>query len=307
MKQILLSLFLLVFFWISPQSSIAAISLEITNYQQFSDYSSVDVVIHGLASSSAAYLQGVYTHPDSPHYFGQTWSAKGEWVKYLSSPEKDFIKENFPKVENDHLITILIKPDIEDIDYKGPGEYLFKLRRYTGESSSSAGDSNVLTVNLTDSLITTTPTPSAVIDTVTPTATIPTSTDTPTPTPSPRPSSTSTPTLTPKPTLPTTKPSSVITPSTKIPPPKVSDITPSLQNDDSISSSESSSDQSLVLGESTSSADLLTDKSIKNETNTSTDSGKIQNSRLYYITGGAIMALSSAFLLIKRLVHLQST
>ena len=164
-------------FFLFPKISHAAISLTISNPQKQDSFYSVEALVSGIASSSACFVQVVLTAPDSPHYFGQTWGTKGEWFKYQSSPESSFIKDNFIELKNDQSVKILFNSDPEDKDYLGPGSYLLKLKRYTGNSSSSAGESNSLTVDISDPLV--------------PTSTsAPTSTQTPTSTPTPTAAST---------------------------------------------------------------------------------------------------------------------
>jgi len=80
---------------------------------------------------------------------------------------------------------IKIKNNPEDSDYKGPGDYVLKAKRYTGQSSSAAGESNSLTI----SLISPTPTPSP----------------TPTASPTPKPTATTTSKVIATPTPPTSK------------------------------------------------------------------------------------------------------
>ena len=143
-------LFLLSFFLTSSSNVYASINLSISNLQKTDDYYSLDAVVSGIASSSACYVQAMFTAPGDPHYFGFTWSSTGSWFNYVSSPSPDFIKANFIKLENDKSVKILVKPDFSDPDYKGQGDYLLKLRRYTGGSSSSAGESNSLTINLSE-------------------------------------------------------------------------------------------------------------------------------------------------------------
>lgn len=220
------SVFLLILFLLFPQSVSAAITLSISDIEKKDDYYLVTASVSGLASGSACFVEVALTAPGDPHYFGQTWSPKGEWFKYLSSPEKDFIKDSFVPLSNDQPTKVMFKNDIEDPDYKGPGEYLLKLKRFTGGSTSPAGESNSLPLTLSDILITPSPSPTdSPTPTVSPTPTAitsPTSTTTPTPTQTPTKTPTKTPTPHPSVTVPTVKatvttrpqPSSPITPET---------------------------------------------------------------------------------------------
>lgn len=194
----LLFLIILFLFILPTPSAFAAINLNISNLQTTSDYYSINASVSGIASSSACYVQAMFTAPGDPHYFGSTWSSTGSWFNYQSSPSPDFIKANFVKLENDQPTTILVKPDFADSDYKGTGEYSLKLKRYTGNSSSSAGESNSLTINLAQS--TPSPTHSAANPPLAETST-PTLTQTPTSTPTKIPTTTPTPTSTPSKTI----------------------------------------------------------------------------------------------------------
>jgi|CXWL01.1.fsa_nt_gi hypothetical protein len=194
---VLLILYVLLF----AKDAFATINFQISNFEKVNDYYSVDASISGAASSSAYYVQAMFTPTDSNNYFGYTWSQKGEWFKYISSPDKEYIKSNFPLLETGLTKKFLVKPDPESSKYTGPGEYLLKLKRYTGESSSGTYSDNSLTVSLSD----TTPTP-----TVTPSEANPPLAETPTQIPT----TTPTPTITPTPTA-TAPTNSTLTPTIK--------------------------------------------------------------------------------------------
>lgn len=177
---------------------LTAISFGISNFEKINDHYAVEASISGAATDSAYFVQTMLTRADQNSYFGFTWSQKGEWLKYLSSPDKELIKSDFPSLKSGEMQKILFKPDTDSSKYQGPGEYVLKMKRYTGESSSGYYADNSLTVNLTE--ITPTQTPAAPTQTPTPTP-VQTSIPTQTPTPSPtRPS-------------PTASPSEVTTPS----------------------------------------------------------------------------------------------
>lgn len=147
-------------------------------------------VIASLSATSNYYLQGVLRSQSSSKYFGETQNLKGDWLDYVSSPEKELITSNFfltDVVNASWSGMIKLRFKVDDPNYLGPGLYDLKLRRFTGGSSSSAGDSNSLVINLSAPLPTTSP--------ASPSPT-PQSTPTPSPTPliSPLSSSMSTPT-----------------------------------------------------------------------------------------------------------------
>ncbi|MEI8232486.1 MAG: hypothetical protein WCG44_01960 [bacterium] len=139
-----------------------------------------------LSASSNYYLQGTLRSQSSSKYFGETQNSKGDYIDYVSTPDKEYVVSNFfvTEVQNatwSGMVRMRFKTD--DPNYFGPGLYDLKLRRFTGSSSSgsSAGDSNTLTINLTMAVPTPTPSPSP--------SPSPSPTTTPTPTPSLSPSS----------------------------------------------------------------------------------------------------------------------
>lgn len=176
-------LFFLIFF---PRFCFASIELTISNLESKDDYYSVDAVVTGMSSSSATFIQGMFTKSDTTKYFGYTLSKKAEWLAYASSPEKSFVLENYIELQNNISQKIYIKPNYTDLDYLGPGSYVLKLKRYTA-SGSPSDYSNSLELSLNHSL-TTTPSP-----TPTPTST---ATSAPTSTPTSAPTISSTTTLT---------------------------------------------------------------------------------------------------------------
>lgn len=212
----------------------ATISLSISSMAKKDDYYIVNITASGLSSSSGCFVQGMFTATPSS-YFGYTWSSKGEWLKYDASPDQEFVKANFVELINDEPKNILVKPDFASGSYKGPGNYILKVRRFIANGNSSSYYSNIIPVDLTE------PTP---IETVTET---PADTPAETPMPTLTVSSTSTPTLTPTSTK-TLTPTPTKTPTktptiSKTPTPKPT--TPSLV-----------SSGSGVLGESTDSASV---------------------------------------------------
>lgn len=174
----------LVLFFISPAH---AIDLSISDPV----ISNLEVsVIASLSASSNYYLQGVLRSQSSSKYFGETQNNRGDWVDYISSPEKEYIASNFflTNIQNatwSGQLKLRFKTD--DPNYFGPGLYDLKVRRFTGSSSSSAGESNTLVINLTAPLLTPTPSPTPTpIPSLSPSPSmLPSPTPTPTPTPKP--------------------------------------------------------------------------------------------------------------------------
>jgi len=148
-----------------------------------------------LSASSNYYLQGTLRSQSSSKYFGETQNNRNDWIDYVSSPEKEHITSNFFVTDVQSATwsgIVKLRFKVDDPNYLGPGIYDLKLRRFTGNSSNSAGESNTLAINLT--------------------ANIPTIAPSPSPTPSPSPSPTPTPIPSPTPT-PTPSPSKTPTPS----------------------------------------------------------------------------------------------
>lgn len=168
----------------------AAISFSISNPQAEADGITFDISVTGLTSSSCqngvCYLQAVFTKPDTPRGFGFTKNKNGDWIEYNGSPETEYIATmfySFTPQEGSWSGKLTAKANGSDPDYSGPGSYLMKALRYSGKSTSAAGESNSISV-------------SVVWPTLSPTPTLtPPPTDTPTHTPTPL-SSSNTPTST---------------------------------------------------------------------------------------------------------------
>lgn len=279
MKHILSILFLFLFVFLFPKSVHATISLSILGMEKKDDYYIVNITASGLSSTSGCFVQGMFTATPSS-YFGYTWSSKGEWLKYNSSPDQEYVKTNFVELKNDEPQNILVKSDSEASGYKGPGDYLFKIRRFIANGNSSSHYSNIVQLALTE------PIPAEVItenQTETPTVSI-TNTPTSTPTPTKKPTPTPTPTKTPTPTpTPTSTPTKTPTP-TPIPAPR--------------SLGEVGSTISGVLGESTNSASLSTQFFNEITVTPTTDKkiSKPQNYKTPFFIG-LFLAISSGSLL----------
>lgn len=191
MKQSAVLTFCLIFLGLIFPKSIFAISFTLSAPQVDNKNITFNATLSDVTNQNCptgkCYFQGMITKKDKTEYFGFTKNNAGELKAYVSSPSPDFIKNNFlycEPVDNSCNLTVSMSFNHDDPKYDGPGEYIVKMKRYTGESSSESFADNDLSVEL--SLATPTPTSS------------PTSSPSPSPTPSP----TSTPTLskTPSPT-----------------------------------------------------------------------------------------------------------
>ena len=137
-------LFTAFFYLLIPTSIFAAqINLELLDSK---DYYTLAVSISGLERTSCkdktCYLQGMFTLASgSPHYFGYTFGQL-DWYPYVSSPQPDFIKNNFVPIdatpEGSWSGIVRLSLDKDDSDFKGSGQYLIKIKRYTGDSTSAA-------------------------------------------------------------------------------------------------------------------------------------------------------------------------
>lgn len=191
-----------------PRKVFSAINLTISDLTPKDDHYQVTAVVSGMSSSSGTFVQGMFTPVDTNKYFGYTFSKKGEWLKYQSSPEKNFVLENYIELKNDEPVTIFLKPDYQDKDYSGPGRYLVKLKRFTA-SGSPSDYSNSLETNLSYTISTPQPTTTST-PTSTPTATK-SITSTPTPTTLPKTPTSISKTITSTPTMSATPPSTTST------------------------------------------------------------------------------------------------
>ncbi|TXH06458.1 MAG: hypothetical protein E6R05_01735 [Candidatus Moraniibacteriota bacterium] len=143
-----------------------------------------------ISASSNYYLQAVLRSIQSSKYFGETQNNHGDYIDYVSTPEKEFIQSNFflTNIQNSTWSgQIKLRFKYDDPNYFGPGNYELKLRRYTGNSSSSAGDSNTINIVLNTALPQ--PSPAPVLS----------PSPSPTPTPVPTPSLHASPSLSPSP------------------------------------------------------------------------------------------------------------
>jgi len=130
-------------------------------------------------------MRGVF-YPSGTNYFGFTQNNSGNWIGTVTDRSLYFTITKTDLVDASWSGKLKVKPDSSDSAYSGPGEYLFKIGRYTSVGDSSADWSNELGIKITG------PTPAPTLD---PTPTLaPTSTPTPTPIKTPDPTPTKTPT-----------------------------------------------------------------------------------------------------------------
>jgi hypothetical protein len=177
-------------------SSIHAMSISISNLPESidKDQETEVEVFFNCSGCGDSYMRGVF-YPSGTNYFGFTQNNKGDWVGTEADRSLYFTIAKSDLVDASWSGKLKIKPDPADSAYNGPGEYLFKLGRYTSSGDSSADWSNELAIKITGPAPTATPTKTP-DPTNTPTS-VPTTAPTKTPTPTPKKTPTSTPTPTP--------------------------------------------------------------------------------------------------------------
>ncbi len=258
-----------------PRQVFSAINLTISDLAQKEDHYQIKALVTGMSSSSGTFVQGVFTPKDASKYFGFTFSKKGEWIKYESNSDKNFVVENFIQLQNDQPVTIFLKPDYTDKDYQGPGKYSVKLKRFT-LSGTPSDYSNSLDLDLSFAL--TTPQPTTAI---TPTSTIQNLKSTISPTPTP-----TSPPKTPTPISKTTTPT-IYNPQSTSSPPSPSTIY-DLQSQQVLSTT--SSEIYLATGSTQPTTDFSYDL------NLATPSSSAVSDKTLFVIGASIFSLSGTLL-----------
>lgn len=116
----------------SPSSSftISNIPSQITTDQSFT--AKVELTISGNPDT-VYYLKGAFKKTGGTRYFGLT-KKDGNWIEYGDDYSEQY------QITTDHNSSwsgnLEIKPDIYDKDYKGSGDYIFKVGRLTASGSS---------------------------------------------------------------------------------------------------------------------------------------------------------------------------
>lgn len=189
-----------------PSETFAATSVSINNWPTSVDQSqefTVDVNLVCSNCTSDSFLRSVF-YPSGTSYFGYTQDNGANWVNAPGGSCTQYYKVAANDLqEGSWSGKLKIKPDASSSLYSGPGDYLFKIGRYTSSCSSPVW-SQETTITITGPSPTPTSTPS------------PTNTPTPNPTATPvPPTATAIPTKVPTPTkMPTPKPTITPTPTT---------------------------------------------------------------------------------------------
>ncbi len=141
---------------------------------------------NNVSGDKSYYLQAAFKAKDGTRYFGWTQNERGGWYQY---DEGDFTNFYLIRIEDgSKSASLKAKPDNQSSYFKGSGEYILKLFRFTEGGSKTASDNQVeLAIREPTTTPTFTPTPEpeeeSEEESVSPTAT---STSSPTPTPTPR-------------------------------------------------------------------------------------------------------------------------
>lgn len=159
--------------------SVSNVSTQINSDQSFN--ASVNLTLPNN-KNSVYYLSGAFKKTDSTRYFGLT-KINSNWVKYESS---NYLNQY--KITTDDngswTGTLEVKPDISDTDYKGSGDYIFKVGRYTSTGSGPTWTNNETALKINDvGTISDTPTSQPTIKKTTLNPSLPAATKSPIPKP----------------------------------------------------------------------------------------------------------------------------
>jgi hypothetical protein len=149
---------------------LAATSVSISNISSQvdqDDQMEFDVSLVCTSCSSDSFLRGVF-YPSGTSYFGFTQNKDSAWINAPAASCTQYYKVTpLELVEGSWSGKLKVKIDKESSYYAGPGEYVFKVGRYTASCSSPTW-SQETTVAVKGPSPTPTPTPLA----FTPTSTI---------------------------------------------------------------------------------------------------------------------------------------
>lgn len=193
-----LGIFVFLFILAKP---VSALTISISNLPTAIDRNQeteVDLYFSCAGCGDFSYIRSVF-YPSGTNYFGFTQNNGGSWVGTVSDRSQYFIIAKTDLIDASWSGKIKVKPDSNDSAYIGPGEYLFKVGRYTSASDSSADWSNELAIKITGPTPAPTTSPTQVQSSApdpTPAAN-PTPTKTPSPLPTKIPKKSATPSPTP--------------------------------------------------------------------------------------------------------------
>jgi len=180
---------------IAAQPVFSAISVSITNIPTTIDQSQdfgVDVTLNCPSCSSDSYLRAVF-YPSGTSYFGFTKNNTGDWINAPGGDCTQYFKLGATDLSKEGTWSGSLRVKVDPVSpyYNSPGDYLFKVGRYTGGCSATWSQESTITVTGPTPTPTQAPT-STPTNTVTPTSTL-TLTPTISPTSTPLPTVTSEP------------------------------------------------------------------------------------------------------------------
>jgi len=140
-------------------SVFAAMSLDIKSGPEkinLDEEAEIEVAFISTQKKTTYYLQTAFTVSGKTEYFGYTQKNDGSWHKYNES------FDNFYQIttneEGSWSGKLKGKPDIEDKDFKGSGNYLVKIGRYTSSGKSHDWSDNSWDIEIIGPPATVTPT-----------------------------------------------------------------------------------------------------------------------------------------------------
>lgn len=164
-----------------PTSSftVSNIPSQINSNQSFN--TSVNLTLPNNKNSTY-YLSGAFKKVGGTRYFGLT-KIDSNWAQYNSSNYLNQYKITTDDSGN-WTGTLEVKPDIEDSDYKGSGDYIFKVARYLSNSSPTWSNEAAITINdVTNDYNSDSSTPQPTLNIISSASPKPASTQSPTPKP----------------------------------------------------------------------------------------------------------------------------
>lgn len=187
---------ILLFFLLCASPTLALtvnFSIDPQNVNRDSEFEA-NIELIDAPKTSTYFLQIALTHPENPAYFGYTQNNKNEWHSY-SEAYNTFFQIDTGE-EGSWSGKIRGKPDLEDKDFKGAGDYTVKIGRFTSTGKTRYWHENnqILKIDF-----------------------IPTPASTPQPSSTPIPAPTAKPTATSKPPTPTLRPTSSPPPTSPTP------------------------------------------------------------------------------------------
>lgn len=198
-----LALLLAVLFLTTPVFAATSVSFSNapTSVDQAQEFE-LDAVLTCTSCTGDSFLRGVF-YPNGTSYFGYTQDTAGNWINVSGGSCTQYFKVATSDLKDGSWSGKLkVKVDAESSLFSGPGDYLFKIGRYTTSCGSPTWSSEI-TIAISGPTATPTPAPTS-----TPTPT-PGSTSTPTSTPTKIPTPTKAPTSTPV-KIPTATPQATI-------------------------------------------------------------------------------------------------